>query len=509
MNPITRRQALAVGALTLPLACSSNLAAVDRPDAELNDLIDAALKAWDVPGVAAGIVRDGQVTYLAGRGVKKLGGSDPVTPDTLFSIASCTKAFTTTAMAMVVAAGKMHWDEPVRNRLEYFRLADPSADRLVTLRDLVCHRTGLGTHDLLWYRAAWSPRDAVRRIGRVLPDLQFRSSFQYQSTMVAAAGYALEAALGEGATWEGFVREKILEPLGMKRTHFTTKEAFAQTDRATPHREDRAGKLRPIDWYETKEPDPAGSIVSCARDLCQWAMFHLRQGKVVRDGKEVALVPEAALAETHTAQNLIPLHGADQKLQPETHNMTYCMGWVRQDYRGELLLSHGGTIDGFRTHITLAPKRNLGLVLLNNRHGTDMNLALSNTLLDHLLDLPGRRHDWHAELGKVAKERDDADKRPLIEREKKRHPHTKPSRELEAYTGTYLEPAFGVARVTLDKGKLIWEWSTFKSPLEHFHFDTFVAPSEVLHDPFVNFSLGLDGQVVTMNAVERYFVRVK
>jgi CubicO group peptidase (beta-lactamase class C family) len=509
MNPITRRQALAVGAVALPLGCSANLATGDRPDAELDDLIDAALKAWDVPGAAVGIVREGQITYLRGHGVKKLGGNEPVTPDTLFAIASCTKAFTTTAIAMLVATGKMYWDQAVRAYLEYFRLADPSADRLVTLRDLVCHRTGLGTHDLLWYRAAWSPRDAVRRIGRVQPDLQFRSSFQYQSTMVAAAGFALEAALGKGATWEGFVRENILEPLGMKRTYFTTKEAFAEKDRATPHREDRAGKLRPIDWYETKEPDPAGSIVSCARDLCQWAMFHLRQGKVVRNDKEATLVPEQALAETHTAQNLIPLRGADKKLQPETHNMTYCMGWVRQDYRGELLLSHGGTIDGFRTHITLAPNRNLGIVLLNNRHGTDMNLALSNTLLDYLLDLPGRRHDWHTELGIVAKERDEADKRPRAEREKKRHPHTKPSRELEAYTGTYLEPAFGVARVTLKGDKLVWSWSTFECPLEHFHFDTFVAPIEILHDPFVSFGLGLDGQVVTMNAVERYFVRVK
>src|SRR5262249_54891777 len=158
------------------------------------------------------------------------------------------------------------------------------------------------------------------------------------------------------------------------------------------------------DWYVTKEPDPAGSIVSCARDLCQWALFHLREGKIVRNGREASLVKPEALAETHTAQNIIPLLGTDKKLQPETDHMTYCMGWVRQDYRGKLLLSHGGTIDGFRTHITLVPKEKLGIVLLNNLNGTDMNLALSNTLIDYLLGLP--RRDWNTEFGKVAKERE-------------------------------------------------------------------------------------------------------
>jgi hypothetical protein len=222
----------------------------------------------------------------------------------------------------------------------------------------------------------------------------------------------------------------------------------------------------------------------------------------------VALVHELALAETHTPQNIIPLPpgGVTRSLHPETEHMTYCMGWVRQDYRGKLLLSHGGTIDGFRAYITLAPKENRGIVLLNNRHGTDMNIALGYALWDYLLQLPPR--EWNAQLGKVARERDAADKKSYTDRPKKRHQDTKPSLKLEEYAGTYIEPAFGVSHVSVENGKLMWEWSTFKCPLEHFHYDTFIAQSELLHDPFVNFSLGLDGKPATMNAVERYFVRV-
>src|SRR5262245_38694755 len=125
MARITRRQALACGALTVPLLTGST---VDKDQTTaIGQVVDAAIKFWQVPGVALGIVRDGKVTYLAGHGVKKLGSTDPVTPNTLFAIASCTKAFTTTAMAMLVGAGRMAWDDPVRNYLEYFRLADPSA----------------------------------------------------------------------------------------------------------------------------------------------------------------------------------------------------------------------------------------------------------------------------------------------------------------------------------------------------------------------------------------------
>src|SRR5262249_26211657 len=322
MARINRRQALACGALSLPLLSSG------RPETEvelkpiIDDILRSALKFWEVPGVAAGIVRDGKVIYLEGHGVKQIGGKDKVTPDTLFAIASCTKAFTTTAMAKLVGEGRLHWDEPVRNRLELFRLGDPSADRLVTLRDLVCHRTGLGSHDLLWYRAAWGQREAVRRIGRIPPDLQFRCSFQYQTTMVAAAGYAVEAVLAQDKTckektWEDFVHERILQPLGMKLTYCTIKEALEQKDLATPHRE-RKEEWVAIDWYKMEEPDPAGSIVSCARDLCQWALFHLRQGKIEHNGKEVELVHPRALAVTHSPQNIIPLDGIDQRLNPET-----------------------------------------------------------------------------------------------------------------------------------------------------------------------------------------------
>src|SRR6266480_4230178 len=139
----------------------------------IDSLLDKAREAWGVPGVAVAIVRGDEVLYLKGSGFRDLNTRDPVTPDTIFPLASCTKAFTTTAMAMLVDEGKMAWDDPVRKHVDFFHLSDPTADANVTLRDLVTHRIGLRSHELLWYRSPWTQQEIIRRIGRVKLDYPF------------------------------------------------------------------------------------------------------------------------------------------------------------------------------------------------------------------------------------------------------------------------------------------------------------------------------------------------
>jgi CubicO group peptidase (beta-lactamase class C family) len=167
-----------------------SIAAASQPidSAAIDRTVQEAMRYWQVPGVAVAIVRDDAVIYLKGFGVKEIGKKDPVTPDTLFPLASCTKAFTTMAMAILVDEGKMGWDDPVRRHVDFFHLSDPSADALVTLRDLVSHRTGVGSHELLWYRSPWSQEEIIRRIGKVKLDYPFRSTFHYQTTMFTTAG---------------------------------------------------------------------------------------------------------------------------------------------------------------------------------------------------------------------------------------------------------------------------------------------------------------------------------
>jgi CubicO group peptidase (beta-lactamase class C family) len=352
----------------------------------------------------------------------------------------------------------------------------------------------VGPNDLLWYRSTLSQEELIRRIGRVKPEYPFRAGFRYQSTMFTAAGHAMAAAAGE--PWADLVRGRILDPLGMKDTSFTTTVAERAADHASPHRLGASDRLEVIPWYDMKVPDPAGSINSSARDLARWARFQLGDGTC--GGRRV--VSAASLAETHTPQNIIRLEGQARSMNPETLQMSYGMAWVIRDHRGRLVWEHAGAIDGFRSQITLVPDARLGIVLLSNRHQSWMNLALSNTLVELLLDLPKR--DWNDYYrGLVLREMREQQEK-LREREAQRHHQTEPSRELGAYTGVYADPAYGTAEVRLVDGALVWHWSAFSGRLAHYHYDTFTLENDLLGNPRILFTLGPDGEVASLRVVD-------
>jgi CubicO group peptidase (beta-lactamase class C family) len=479
----------------LPRPARAQLQAVDS--AAVDGVIRDALQSWRAPGAAVAIVVGGRVVYLKGHGIREAGGKAPVTPDTLFALGSCSKPFTALLLALLVDAGRLHWDDPVRRHLPYFQLADPLADADVTLRDLLCHRTGVDSHDLLWYRAPWSQEEMIRKTGRLKASRPFRTTFQYQSVLYSAAGQAAAAAAGR--SWQDLVHERIFRPLGMTSTTVTSAEAAKVRDRASPHKKTADGKVVALPWYQFKEPNPAGSVSSTARDLARWLRFQLAEG--ASDGKR--LVSADSLLETRTPQIVIPVKGGARDMNPFTMQMSYGMGWVIQDYRGQLMHVHGGALDGFRAQMTLLPDLRVGIVVLSNLEGTQLNMAVTNTLIDQLLGAPYK--DWNAHFGALVKAGEDAQKADEREREAKRRKGTRPSRELAAYVGTYVDPAYGPARVTLEGGKLVWHWSTFHAPLEHYHFDTFTAHHEHLVAVQVVFALNADGEVTRLEALDRVF----
>jgi len=483
----------AFAASVLPLVFDIPRSAGQAGGTSIEDVMNEALRSWQVPGAALAVVKDGKLICLKGFGVRELGKDDKVTADTIFPIASCTKSFTTLAMAMLADGGKIGWDDPVRKHIDFFRLADPLADANVTLRDLVSHRTGVGGHELLWYRAPWGLEERIRKMGKVKPERSFRSGLEYQSTLFGAAGYA--AGKAAGMSWEDLIRRRILEPLGMTQTSFTTPPALAAADHASPHKK-KGEHIEVVPWYAITEPDPAGSINSTVRDLSRFIQFQMGDGR--RLGKR--LVSAENLHETHSPQVIVPLKGYPRVMNPATFQLSYGMGWVIQDYRGKHVLMHGGSIDGFRAHFTLVPEANLGFVLLNNLHDTQMNLAVSNTLVDLFLRLPYR--DWNAYYLEIERKGEAARQAEKKRFGAQRHRGTKPSLPLTAYTGTYSEPAYGKARVTFEDGKLIWHWSTFHWRLEHYHFDVFVvAGSEGLFE----FQQGADAKIATVRALGQEF----
>jgi CubicO group peptidase (beta-lactamase class C family) len=512
MDILRARRRLAAALLAILLCRPLALAQAKRDAAPLDiaavdKIIEESLKAWDVPGAALALVRDDRVVYLKGYGVRELGCPRRVTPDTLFGIASLTKAFATTAMAMLVDDGKLKWDDPVRDYLPYFGLADPLADRNVTLRDLVCHRTGISRHDLLWQAAPWSQEDTIRRIAFVKPSTSFRTTYEYNNIMYMAAGLA--AASAAHVPWHDLVKKRIFQPLGMTGAVFTRSEVLKAADHASPHRRSRDGTVQVLPWYDDdKQIRSSGSIKAGVRDLSRWVRFQLGDGTFAG----TRLLSRKQLAETHTPQMVIRLAGEALAAHPDATQLSYALGWLVEDYKGHMLVSHTGGTQGFRSRIVLVPRARLGIVLLmSSEVGTSaasMHLAATNRLLDLLLGLPTR--DWNAYYAAIVKKEMDRRTARLTARQASRRKGTKPSRELPAYTGFYAEPAYGAALVELENGGLVLRWSSFKLRLEHFHLDTFDLKGErLLTDEQAVFSLGADGNVQMMQILGVVFRKLR
>lgn len=492
------RKLLFLFLLALPAAAQTvDSRAVDR-------IMTMSMARWHIPGAAVAIVVDDRVVYAKGYGVKNATGKEPVDADTLFFIGSTTKAFTSAAMAMLVDEKKMSWDDPVRKHLAYFRLSDPCADSLVTLRDIVSHRTGLSRHDELWDDSPWSREEVIRRVGAVALTKPFRSAYQYQNIMFIAAGEAVAAAAK--MPWNDFVRTRIFEPLGMTSTRITMADWNAAADRAAGHHYDRVHDLvLPQPPIDDDNLAPAGAIKSSAHDMAQWIRFQLGNGTF--EGKR--LVSPEALGETKTPQTVIRLEGDTKENNPETNVLSYAMGWNVQDYDGELLVAHGGALNGFRTQVDLLPKRNAGFVVLINEGRGLATVAMRNSLIDLIVDHGGHApRDWDAYYLAADRHQDEKDAQTRRERQAKRRPDTHPSHDLAAYAGTYENAGYGTATIALDNDQLVLHWNHLALPLAHFHYDTFSAVSEAADvDEQVVFRLGADGEVAGMTFFGEEFVK--
>lgn len=474
------------------------------PDTQWHTIVDqtvaGAMHDWKAPGVAIAIVHDGRVIVLKGYGVQGIGQDTAITPDTLFPIASCTKAFTSALLAQLVDQRKLQWDDPVRKHAPSFRLSDPHADALVTVRDIVSHRTGVAGHDLLWYRAPWDLNETVRRTLRLPLEAPFRVGYRYSSTMYLVAGRIAENR-GD-APWEQLIRERFCEPLGMKSVTFSTAETAPIVDQARGHRRAEDGTIVAMPAYEDRGPNPSGSIRASVRDLAAWMTFHLSDG-LAPDGTR--LVSAANLRETRTPQTIMKLGAAAEAVYPVSNQISYGMGWVLYDYHGHGIAAHGGMIDGFRTQITLIPKARLGIAVINNLHQSMMNAAMTNTILDRVLDLPTR--DWNQHyLGIEQAERNE--KRAAREQQKAaRNPDQPPSLPLTGYVGRYEHPAYGTGTVSLSENQLLWTWSSFRCSLRHHHGDVFEIQGGYFDGDLISFQV-VGRRAVRVQAVERMvFIR--
>jgi CubicO group peptidase (beta-lactamase class C family) len=431
-----------------------------------DDYVTNAMAEWKIPGLAVGVVKDGQVVFAKGFGVRTIGRPDPVDTQTLFAIASDTKAFTGMAMAMLADEGKVRWDATVIEYLPWFRLADDYLTRELTVRDALAHRSGLARGDLVWVGGAGYTRtELLQRLRYLKPSWSFRSRYGYSNLMYVAAGEV--AAAVEHKPWDDIVRDRIFVPLGMKSTNTSVRLLSSLPNVATPHaRVD--GTVRPVSYTNVDNIAAAGAINSNIDDMVKWVRFQLDSGVV----GGIHLVSRRNFAETHTPQTVMRIDSAYHAFNPFTHLRSYAFGWNVLDYRGREMLSHAGNLSGMNAMVGLLPEERLGIVVLTNLEGNALRESLMYRIFDKYLGAPDR--DWSRVSLAERAAFDSIEARDEREKEAKRVKGTKPTLPLDRYAGVYEDTFYGRAQVTMERGHLVLELAPRQvGDLQHWHYDTF------------------------------------
>jgi CubicO group peptidase (beta-lactamase class C family) len=438
------------------------------PKAQLkgvSEFIGKAMAEWKVPGLAIAVVKDGRVILVEGYGLKDVKNNLKVTPRTVFAIGSTSKAFTAAAMGILVDEGKVDWDKPVREYLPTFRLWDPFATTRMTPRDLLCHRSGLPRHDLVWYGTPFSRRELVDRLAYLEPSHDFRTVFQYSNLMFMTAGHLIGAL--SGSTWEDFIRRRLFEPVVMTGSSFSAEGLDSAADHALGYVE-KKGQVVEMPYKSIDAIGPAGSINSNALDMANWVMLNLDKGRF--GGKTI--ISETVMNQVHSPQMVIqdPAFQAIESF-PEMFYHSYGMGWAITSYRGHTMLHHNGNIDGFESLVSFMPRDNIGLVVLTNINGTALDYVVMFNIYDRLLGLD--QVGWNQRFRElVDKRKGEAEKAQQAAGED-RPPGPPPSHPLEDFVGDYVHPGYGTLSVVTEGGSLKLTYNSLDFLLSHVRYDIY------------------------------------
>jgi CubicO group peptidase (beta-lactamase class C family) len=474
------------------------------PPADLDAYAARVLKEYDVPGMGVAIVKDGKIVLARGYGIRRQGDPTPVDDKTLFGIGSNTKAFTSAALAILADEGKLTWDDQVIKHLPHFAMYDPYVTREMTIRDLLTHRSGLGlgAGDLLWWPASdYSREEIVYRFRFIKPVSSFRSRYAYDNVLYLVAGQVVQAA--SGMSWDDFIRQRILKPLGMTRSNTTVKEFKPGDNYAMPFSEVE-GKLQQLTPFAIDNVAPAGSINSSASEMAKWLIVQLDRG-AVRGGENGSgrLFSERQSREMWSAQTITPLNDPPPELAPLRANFSaYGLGWGLTEYRGYKTVSHGGGLPGYVSRVMLVPDLKLGVVVLTNQEAGVALAAMTNRILDHYMS--AQSSDWIGIYKKLALQGRERAAAAEKKQAASRATDSKPSLALEKYAGRYRDAWYGDVWIAMENGRLVIRFShspLLTGDLEHWQYDTFVArwrDRSLKADAFVTFSLKPDGSIDQM-----------
>jgi len=474
---------------------------------QIDRLVKRVMKEFSIPGIAVAVVRDDVVLHMKGYGVGSIATRQKTDEHTLFAIASNTKAFTVAALGILIDEGKLTWETKVIEVIPEFRLYNYYVTADFMIKDLLCHRSGmgLGAGDLM----SW-PDSAMFTAGEIIHNLRylkqttsFRTKYDYDNLLYIVAGEVV--ARVSGMSWEDFVESRIMEPLEMNGSSASFKKIRNRTNIIDAHVPVN-GKLQVVAKQEGKIHNSVGGIYSNINDLSKWVMLQMNNGRYGPD-LDKQIFSEAVHREMWTPHTVRPV---SNDTPYRSSFAAYGLGWHLTDINGHLQVYHTGSHAGIETRVTMLPELRLGIIVLTNQQESAAHLAVTNAIMDGYLGISG--NDW---VGKLKEKmlRDKADAKEITDRVwatvEANSKEKTGGIDNQAFAGTYSDAWFGDVVISEENGRLMFRAA--KSPKlrgEMFHYtaNTFIIKWDdrsMDADAFAVFSLDREGKpsAIVMEAV--------
>lgn len=468
---------------------------------QIDSLANKSMQTFKVPGLAVCILKDGKIVHSRGYGVRSLNGTNPVNEHTLFGVASNTKAFTAAALGMLQEEGKLKFNDRVIDYIPEFRMYDPYVTSEFTIRDLLTHRSGLGlgAGDLTIFPDGndFTVPDVIGAMRYLRPVSSFRTKYDYDNLLYIIAGEVI--ARVSGTTFEEFIEQRIMKPLGMTQSAATFHRVRDTSNIADAHAPVEK-KLQVIDRYDLALTAAAGGIYSSTADLSKWVGVLLNGGRY--GNEEKPLLSESLINQLWSPQTIVPVGRPDEF---NTHFAAYALGWFLTDANGVKRISHTGGLPGMVTQVTLIPELRLGIIVLTNQQSGSAFRSITNTIVQGYLGKP--KKDWVSFFNNLEiaaqKEADSILNAVQQEINKATAGKKTVAPDLSKYTGTYTDKWFGDVSLYLENGKLYFR--SQRSPkltgsVHYYKGNTLVVKwfdRSMDADAFMTFSLDTEGRPVS------------
>jgi len=490
---------LKISILLIGLFISLQLTAQIKPEqiSRLDSIYTKALTDWNVPGMGIAIVSHDSILLAKGYGITDMTTRQAVDANTLFALASNTKAFTSTSLAMLVDRGALKWDDKVIKHLPWFAMYNSYVTAEMTVEDLLSHRSGLKTFsgDLIWYGSTYSREEIIRKVRYLKPAYGFREHFGYSNLMFITAGELIPAITGR--SWDDFVQEELLDKLEMNRSTLHVSDLNSLDNTAQPHTY-VDGNLLQIPWLDWDNMGPAGSLISSANDMAKWLQMNLNNGIY----KDDTIVSAWQMYELQNPRTNLAVTPGSKRMFPETNFKGYALGWTLMDYNGMKVISHNGGYDGMISQTLFIPEADLGFVIMTNSLSS-MYYPLMYHTLDELLNV-AEKTNWNDRLLTVITKNQEKSNEEIAKWEAKRTLNTMPSLSTEAYAGYYGSPIYDTVEIKQEDKNLVIEFG--RSPLltatlTHWQHDTYQIEFKALPSlpkGYVTFEISRNATVTAM-----------